>query len=316
MTKIKRPNFKSYNKTPLNSVIGNVNSITYNINYERLLFIILNIFEYRDLPKGMNARKLELDLHTTGTASILKRFVDNIPINIINLRVNSNGNINYYDLPIDLYCYSYDIHETRRTYFDELIDEAQVKKDKMAILCFNNFFGTSSLEKISYYAYKLANIERISDVNLNLQRAMGIIGCTNENTRLSIENIINDWNNNKIINITTDEIMDDVKTMQFDVPFIGDKLMDMKNRIFNEFLTDFGINNIQINKKERLTENESQVNNEVVNINLQNYYDTRLTFIRQMNECFGTNSGVYVNSDLENIIKNTRTSIVGDDKYE
>ena len=80
----------------------------------------------------------------------------------------------------------------------------------------------------------------------------------------------------------------------------------------------YGINNIMIDKKERLITDEANSNNELINLNLQSYLAPRQEACRQFNEKFGftgTNKeiSVRVRSDLHNIIKNAQ-SVVNDFK--
>ena len=69
-------------------------------------------------------------------------------------------------------------------------------------------------------------------------------------------------------------------------------------------------------QKERLTENESSENNELVNLNLQSMLAPRLEACRQFNEKYGLTGtdkeiSVRVRSDLKNIIK-MEQSVVSD----
>ena len=104
--------------------------------------------------------------------------------------------------------------------------------------------------------------------------------------------------------------------MNTEAPYVVDKLTEYKKEIWNEALTYLGINNISVKKKERLTENESNENTELVNLNLQAMLAPRLEACRQFNELFGLTGtkkeiSVRVRSDLENIIKKEQ-SIVSD----
>ena len=87
-----------------------------------------------------------------------------------------------------------------------------------------------------------------------------------------------------------------------------DKITEYKKEIWNEALTYLGINSISINKKERLTESESNENNELVNLNLQAMLIPRMKACQEFNELFGLTGtdkeiSVRVRSDLYNIIK-------------
>jgi hypothetical protein len=109
-----------------------------------------------------------------------------------------------------------------------------------------------------------------------------------------------------------------MKVLNTQAPYVVDKITDYKKEIWNEALTYLGINNIAITKKERLTENESSENNELVNLNLQSMLAPRLEACRQFNEKFGFTGtdkeiSVRVRSDLHNVIKEAQ-SVVQDFK--
>ena len=111
-----------------------------------------------------------------------------------------------------------------------------------------------------------------------------------------------------------------LRAVKTDAPFIADKIMDYKKEIWNEALTFLGINNIMVDKKERLITDEANSNNELINLNLQSFLAPRQEACRQFNEKFGFTDtdkeiSVRVRSDLHNIIKNEE-SIISDYKKE
>ena len=97
-------------------------------------------------------------------------------------------------------------------------------------------------------------------------------------------------------------------------PFIADKLNDYKKEIWNEALTFLGINNLN-EKKERLITEETNSNNELINLNLQSYLTPRKEACKRFNTLFGLEGDkaidVKVRSDLYNIIKQEE-SVVAD----
>ncbi|MBP5445111.1 MAG: hypothetical protein J6Y28_02970 [Acholeplasmatales bacterium] len=81
-------------------------------------------------------------------------------------------------------------------------------------------------------------------------------------------------------------------------------------------LHSYGINNVMIEKSERLITDEANSNNELINLNLQASLAPRQEACRQFNELYGLTGSdkeikVRVRSDLHNIIKNVE-SIVSD----
>ena len=102
---------------------------------------------------------------------------------------------------------------------------------------------------------------------------------------------------------------DKLRAINTGAPYIADKVMDYKKEIWNEALTYLGINNIMVDKKERLVSDEANSNNELINLNLQSFLAPRKLACKQFNEKFGLTGSdkeisVRVRSDLHNIIKN------------
>ena len=56
--------------------------------------------------------------------------------------------------------------------------------------------------------------------------------------------------------------------------FIADDVMLLRRKIVNDFLSDIGINNANLDKRERLNEQEVNANNEEVRFNVLNWLDT------------------------------------------
>ena len=77
-------------------------------------------------------------------------------------------------------------------------------------------------------------------------------------------------------------------------------------------LSYLGINNLS-EKKERLISDETNSNNELINMNLQSYLAPRKKACEQFNEKFGLTGDntidVKVRSDLLNIIKNEGSAV-------
>ena len=80
-----------------------------------------------------------------------------------------------------------------------------------------------------------------------------------------------------------------LQVIKTDAPFLLDKISDYKKEIWNEALTYLGINNILVDKKERLITDEANSNNELINLNLQSMLAPRQDACRQFNEKYGFN---------------------------
>jgi len=294
-----------------------VNDATYIDYLNRFKRIALSMFEWVNLPNSMDARYLELCLYYNGQASLLhdKKY------GFINTKCAGSGYVNIYGLPNKFNCFSYGFNSMRELYtgLNPLLsdEEKETKKNEECILVMNNFDRLPTAGSMELFAWRLYLAQRTCDVNISGQRfPVMIVG--DEKQRLMLENLYNQYNGNQpFIFGNKNQLNDDMlKAIKTDSPYVADKITEYKKEIWNEALTYLGINNISVQKKERLTENESNENNELVNLNLQSMLAPRLEACREFNEKFGLTGtakeiSVRVRSDLKNIIK-MEQSIVSD----
>lgn len=294
-----------------------VNDATYVDYLNRFRRIALSMFEWVNLPKSMDARYLEQCLYYNGQASLLfdKRY------GFINTKCAGSGYVNIYGLPDKFNCFSYGFNSMRKLYtgLNPLLTENQFENQKNyeCILVMNNWDRTPTAGSMELFAWRLYLAQRTCDVNISGQRfPVMIVG--DEKQRLMLENLYNQYNGNQpFIFGNKNQLNDDMlKAIKTDSPYVADKITEYKKEIWNEALTYLGINNISVQKKERLTESESNENNELVNLNLQSMLAPRLEACRQFNEKYGLTGtdkeiSVRVRSDLKNIIK-MEQSIVSD----
>lgn len=292
-----------------------MNSETYFNYLDRFKKVALSIFEWVNLPKSMNARFLELSLYYDGIATLFK----DEEYGFINTRCTNNGYINIYGLPNKLHCYSYDLHRDKILYTG-LREDIENLQATNAILVENNWDNVPTEPTLALFAQRLALAERASDTNIEAMRTpvMILIG---ENQRLTMENLYGQYRGNRPF-IFGDkqqmQDMDSIKAIDTKAPVVFDKLQNYKKEIWNEALTFLGINNVYIEKAERLITDEANSNNELINLNLQASLAPRKEACKEFNELFGFTGtdkeiDVRVRSDLHNIIKNAQ-SIVSDYK--
>lgn len=292
-----------------------INDNTYYDYLNRFKRIALSMFEWVNLPKSMDSRYLEMCLYYTGQAALLK----DKKYGFINTKAAAKGYVNIYGLPTRINCFSYSYQSTRTLYTGLNPDEdfEKQKDNDEAILVMNNWDRLPTAGSMELFSYRLYNAERTCDVNLNAQRTPLIIA-VDEKQRLMMENLYNQYNGNQPFIFGDKNQLDDtkLKAINTEAPYIIDKVSDYKKEIWNEALTYLGIQNISRDKKERLTENESNENNELVNLNLLSMLEPRRRACREFNEKFGLTGtdkeiSVRVRSDLYNIIKQNE-SIISD----
>lgn len=286
-----------------------LNNSTYMDYLARFRRIALSMFEWINLPKSMNARYLELCLYYNGKATFLK----DKKYGFINTKCAGTGYVNIYGLPTELNCYSYSFNSIRKLYtaLNPLDTEKQKenKEYEECVLIQNNWEALPTASSMELFAWRIYNAERVCDINITAQKTPVLL-IADESQRLFLENLYQQYNGNQpFIFGDKNQLGENViKSINTQAPYVADKIMEYKKEIWNEALTYLGINNIMLEKKERLVTDEANSNNEVINLNLQSFLAPRQEACRQFNEKYGLTGtdkeiSVRVRSDLYNIIK-------------
>ena len=285
-------------------------NISYNYDtflnmYRRMSKIILSMFTYENLPASMDQRFLESSLFEDGQASVL---YDTDKKLVINTRCADNGEINIYNLPTRINCFSVNFR-TDRLVYNGIIDE-NLNKETQAVLMLNDEERLPSWVYVFEFAERLADAQKTIDINVRAQRTPILI-LGNKKQKTSLENMYAQYDGYKPVIMGDEDYLsqDSIKAVNTGAPYVADKIQNLKKEIWNEFLGTFGINNINVEKKERLISAESDSNNEVTNYALKSYFDARKKAVEQINELFGTNIEVKINADLFNIVKQEESII-------
>lgn len=291
-----------------------MNDLTFYDYLDRFRKVALSVFEWVNLPKTMNSMWLEKCLFYEGQATLLK----DKNYGFINTKCCSDGDINIYGLPSSLHCYSFQ-YDTSRKLYTGLTSNTDDFED--CILVQNNWERIPTTGTIELFAFRLYEAEQTAFTNIKAQKTPVLL-LVDETQRLMMENLYSQYDGNKpfIFGDKKQINQDTLKAIRTDAPFVADKIIDYKKEIWNEALTFLGINNIMVDKKERLITDEANSNNELINLNLQSYLAPRQEACKQFNEKFGFTGtdkeiSVRVRSDLHNIIKNAQ-SVVSDYKEQ
>ena len=279
-----------------------VNSQTYFDYLNRFKQLAITQFEWINLPESMNALYLELCLYYFGQCAFLK----DRNFGFINTKAVSNGKLNIYGLPTSINCFSYEYSQTRKLY-------TGIKNDEYdsCILVRNNADRLPTAPTLELFAKRLYEAERTCDVNVkSLKTPVMLRG--EENSLLTLKNLYEKYDGNEPVMIVDKKQIgtDVIQAIKTESPVIFDKLMIYKMQIWNEALTYLGINNVAVEKKERLVESEATGNNELINLNLEARLNVRKLACKEFNDYFGFTGtdkeiDVKVRSDLYNIVKTT-----------
>lgn len=280
-----------------------LNTETY-LNYlERLRQVAISQFEWINLPSSMNAQFLERCLYEFGKASLLKTK----DYGFINAKAVGSSDLNIYMLPSSINCFSTDSLNEDRKLYNGFLDENTTEYD-YCVLVKNNQDMIPTEPTLRLFAWRLYEAERTCDTNIKAQKTPVLI-VGDESLKLAMKNLFEKYDGNEPVIYADKKQLgtDTLRALKTDAPFIADKVMEYKKEIWNEALTFLGINNINVEKRERLVKEEANANNELVNLNLQNRLLVRKEACKQFNELFGLTGenaiDVRVRSDLTNAIK-------------
>lgn len=282
-----------------------LNDLTFKLYSDIFELIATSQFEWLNIPKSMNEDFLEDCLYYNGMASLLEHET----LGKINTACVQNGKLNIYNLPTNLNCFSFSFSENRKLYTGLKNDDTS--KDS-CILVFNNRKRENTFSTMELFSYRLYNATRICDININAQKSPIIISGNDKNL-LTLQNFYAKYDGNEPVIFVNKDIVsgNELSTVDTDTKFVAKEIQEIKKEIFNEALTFLGINNINVEKKERLVSDEASSNNELVNFMLQSRLIPRQKAAEQFNELFGTNIQVRVRSDLNNIVKKA-LSVISD----
>lgn len=262
------------------------NDWTYINYFNQLRELALNRFEWKNLPDTVDERFLELTLVELGYAVYFR----DETLGDLALTCVIGGELDVYRIPI-----------YRRAYATNGFNWNLSKLD--SVLIFNNYLHTPSIMTLELYAMRLYEIERALDTNVRNQKIPSIF-VTSDTQRLSTENIIAQIDDNVPFIVVNDKFFNsiDVKKLETNLPYIGDKLEVLKHNIWNEALTYLGIENGNQDKRERLVSEE--VNSNYGNVEAQRSValNARRQAANQINKMFGTNIEVEFRSELPTML--------------
>lgn len=273
-----------------------MNNASYLSYLYRLMDIAISVFEWHDLPEGVDARMLEYWLLQNGFVVF---FHDD------DLKDSTNGNApeGYAVLPAmisgqwDMYNYPID----RRAYATNGMNVALDETNSEFI--FNDYLRIPMFPTLQLYAQRLAQIDRTIDVNVQSQKCPKILR-GDESERLTFENMMAKVEENyswfwayKSVDLSQIDVLDVA------APYVSNDMQILKHQLWNEALTYLGVENVNTEKKERLVSSEVMTSMGDVEVSRFTRLNAREQACDKINELFGLNvsvtfrSGTYVKAD-------------------
>ena len=256
------------------------NNMSWRQYFNRLIELSVSMFSWKNVPDTIDVRFMELALFSQGHVVF---FYDDV-MGYLCLRCALGGRRTVYEIPIDR-------RVITSTGYTANLDNSN------SVLIFNNYLhGPSSLD-VEIFSRRLFDIDRTIDVNVRAQKTPILITC-DEKERLSMLNMYKQYDGNAPVITATDNLNPDkFSVLSTAAPYVADKLMTLKNQIWNEALTYLGISNMNINKKERLLNEEITKTQGGVVANRYSRLKMRQKACEEINKMFGLNISVEYDSD-------------------
>lgn len=250
-----------------------MNDYTYMQYAYRLMELSISMFEWKNLPEGIDERFLEMVLFTDGHAVFFK---DDELGDYLALQCLINGKLNVYRVPINRRAFAVNGYQKQLT-------------DKDSVIIFNNMLHTNSWLDVKMFAKRLYNLDRIIDVNANAQKTPILIK-GNEQQRLTLTNLYKEYDGNAPV-IFADKSLDmnALQVLSTQAPYVADKIYQLKTQIWNEALTYLGISNVSFQKRERMVSDEVTRSQGGTVASRYSRLNARRQACEQINKMFGLN---------------------------
>lgn len=256
----------------------------YYIRYFNMLHeMIVNRFEWVGLPDEIPPRVIEDYLFWWGQAVF---FEDDVIEKFAIMKTNLGGTVDIYGVPNMRFAYA-------QQYFKTL-------NKANSVIVWDSATGYPSVDYVQMYAESLANMRLTRNLNIYAQRTPVVIAGS-DNQRLSTKNLFKQYNDFVPFISVKDGIsnVENMKVLNLNPPNVfGDLTTAMRQEIA-DFCVQFGINNIDGTKKERLITSEVEQDADLTLINRQSFLGVRKRACEQINRLFGLSVDVrYIGSGL------------------
>lgn len=248
-----------------------------------LLNLYVSSVEWLGLPEGIEPRTVEYVLARFGMGAL---FTDEGGYLFGQTSPGSALNINYSPNRVQITSPAGDSWTRHALTW---VDEALSVRAADCALCYDTMERRPAMPDISYYAKRLATVDRVADVNISAQLTPWIIAgseAQDGNTKRLINKL---RSNSQFIAVNDAYGAGAVPTVLVTAaPFVADKLFDYKTNLLAEYLCSIGVDNDpNADKRAQRAIAEIVQNNEQVMIARRARLEPRREFCERVNAVFG-----------------------------
>lgn len=274
-----------------------INDRTYTDYYYRLMLLARSVFEWTGLPNGIDEKWIERFLYFEGCCM----FFHDEKLGFMVAKTAPHDHLNEYDEPTIL-------RPVFTNYCGDTVKE--YRNFKECVLIRNNDIMLPTAPTIELFAMRLTDIQRCIDINVNAMKTPVLVKCSDKQ-KLSLKKAIEQWNGFEPL-IFGDKTLDTslVEALKMDAPIVFDKLQIQKHSFWNECMTFLGINNANMDKRERLVDDEVQANNEQIALSASVMLKARQKACELINNMFGLDVSVKLRESVRDILDDQTESEV------
>ncbi len=300
----------------------------YDIYTDYLNNLLINLISYKGAPKSLSQQGLEYMLRTFGYANLTAIDAKNIFVQGIGY---DNPGVN---IPLGSLIGGFGVASNSDSYITKILQEKEPQvvtrlnmgeiKPPIYVTLSNKFsFYTgqqaADVNLVSRTASTLAEIKASIIANIRQQKTP-FIGFTKDGN-LTSKVVWQELQSGKpFIQVDSSQFDDDIRkvitTMPVQTPNLAPTLQDSWNSALSEFLSMVGINNSNIDKKERLVAREAEANDEQVSHSMRVYLNARNQQLDLLNRVLGTKIKAVMNHDAVEELNNFARTGTGGLSYD
>ena len=261
----------------MDTISKDINELTFTDYYYRLMLLARSVFKWEGLPNNIDEKWIERYLFTEGKCV----FFRDAQFGEMVAKCTPDGNLNYYD------------EWTRvRPFGTNYLSDKSYSFDEECVVIRNNDDMIPTAFSIKLFAHRLADISRTIDINIIAQQTPVLITCS-EKQKQTLATVYKKWRGHEpVIFGTKDLDINGVSVLKTDAPIVFPELQIQKHSIWNEAMTFLGVNNANMDKRERLVDDEVQANNKQIELSAHCMLKSRERACERINQIFGTNISV------------------------
>ncbi len=264
-------------------------------NYKNLA---CSVFKWEGLPKEIPPLYPETWLFQNGMATMVKMADDDFVILPV---AYGSVKLNVYGLPMEWRAYAVGSSVQAQTIRNMVLNEEN------SVLIWNDYERRPTYPFIDYLVKKMVNVDVTTDCNINAQKMPYIIK-SNQNNLLTAKNQAKMIMDGEEIVFKDEFDTVAVEVLQLNAPFVADKLMDVYLEYHNRILSYLGVDNLPVEKQERMLTGETDANDEALYLVREARLQMRKDACEKMNKLWNLNVSVDYNDKFKGLPGMSSTS--------